>query len=159
MKTPFASLFIASTMALAPISFAEDAPNPDLEFETARDVIWEKELSIYAGRGDGDLGPYISNLAEGYSAWPPHMPTPNSADDMYAAAERMTEQTEEELEMEFVSFTLNGTTAIIYYQTHMTRNGAGDVVDNRYEVTHTWAYEDGVWKVLGGMARSRPDRD
>ena len=38
MKTPFASLFIASTMALAPMSFAEDAPNPDLEFETARAV-------------------------------------------------------------------------------------------------------------------------
>ena len=158
MKTPFASLFIASTMALAPMSFAEDAPNPDLEFETARDVIWEKELSIYAGRGDGDLGPYISNLAEGYSAWPPHMPTPNSADDMYAAAERMTEQAEEELEMEFVSFTLNGTTAIIYYQTHMTRNGAGDVVDNRKEVTNTWAYQAGVGRVLGGVARRRRGR-
>ncbi|HBH91478.1 DUF4440 domain-containing protein [Ponticaulis sp.] len=159
MKTTFASLMIASTLAIAPTSFADDAPNPDLEFETARDIIWEKELSIYSGRGDGDLGPYISNLAEGYSAWPPHMSTPNSAEDMYVAAERMTEQTEEELEMEFVSFTLKGTTAIIYYQTHMTRNGDGEVVDNRYEVTHTWAYEDGAWMVLGGMARSRPDRD
>lgn len=159
MKSALTGLYIASAIAFAPMSFADETSNPDLEFEAAKDIIWEKELSIYSGRGNGDLGPYISNLAEGYSAWPPHMSTPNSAEAMYAAAERMTDQTEEELSMEFVSFTLNGTTAIIYYQTHMTRNGAGEEVDHRYEVTHTWAYENGAWKVLGGMARSRPDRD
>ena len=77
---------------------------------------------------------------------------------MHASVDRMSGMDQEELAMELVSFTLNGTTAIIYYQTHMTRSGNGDPVDARYEVTHTWAYEDGVWKVLGGMARSKPDR-
>lgn len=158
MKMKFAGLCLAAAMACTPMSLADEATNPDLEYETAKDIIWTKELGIYAGRGEGNLLPYVENLATGYSAWPPHMPTPNSAEDMHASVDRMSGMDQEELAMEFVSFTLNGTTAIIYYQTHMTRSGNGDPVDARYEVTHTWTYEDGVWKVLGGMARSRPDR-
>ena len=150
---------MAAAISLSPVAAADEAANPELEYETAKDIIWNLELGIYSGRGEGNLQPYVDNLAEGYSAWPPHQATPNDAEAMKAGLERMKGQDQEELAMEFVSFTLNGTTAIIYYQTHMTRTGAGDPVDARYEVTHTWAYEDGAWKVLGGMARARPDRD
>ena len=159
MRSTIAAVGLSIAMAVVPMASADETVNPDLDYETAKDIIWNLELGIYEGRGQGNLMPYVENLATGYSAWPPHMAVPNDADAMKAGVERLKGQDQEELEMEFVSFTLNGTTAIIYYQTHMTRTGSGAPIDARYEVTHTWAYEDGAWKVLGGMARTRPDRD
>jgi len=159
MKRIIASIAMAAATFVVSPAIADDAANPDLEYEAAKDIIWNLELGIYEGRGNGDLTPYVENLAAGYSAWPPHMSTPNDAEAMKQAVDGLKGIDQEELDMEFVSFTLNGTTAIIYYQTHMTRTGAGNPIDARYEVTHTWTYEDGAWKVLGGMARARPDRN
>lgn len=143
----------------------EDALAPDasvladVSFEQARDVIWEKELAVYEGRSRGDISIYVSNTADGYSAWPPFSPTPYGRETLQANGGGTNGGTQEQLAMDLVSFTLNGESAIIYYKTHMTRAADGTQVDYRYEVTHTWVVEDGDWKVLGGMARAMPDRE
>src|SRR3546814_20764037 len=65
---------------------------------------------------------------------------------------------QERLQMTLAGFAMNGDTAGIYYNTHRTRRSDGTPADDRFEVTHTWVREDGVWKVFGGMARAMPPR-
>lgn len=129
-----------------------------MSYDEAKDIIWTKEQAIYAGRGNGDLSMYLANTADGYAAWPPYSTTPTDRAKLEEGAIAMKGLDQEELKMEFVDFVLNGSSAIIYYQTHMTMTGDGRLVDYRYEVTHTWTVEDGEWRVLGGMARSTPER-
>ena len=167
MKTLLLSLF-ASAMLTGCQTVAEDGASGQaatvpagapMSAEAARDAIWAKELAVYEGRGRGDISIYVSNTAEGYSAWPPFSPVPYGRETLQANGGGTNGGTEEKLAMELVSFTLNGESAIIYYKTHMTRAADGTPVDYRYEVTHTWVLEDGNWKVLGGMARAMPDRE
>ena len=145
---------MASEDTLAPGASVTD----DFSFEEARDAIWKKELAVYEGRSRGDISIYVSNTADGYSAWPPFSPTPYGRETLQANGGGTNGGTQEQLAMDLVSFTLNGESAIIYYKTHMTRAADGTPVDYRYEVTHTWVVEEGDWKVLGGMARAMPDR-
>ncbi len=135
-----------------------DATEPDNLADIARDEIWAKELAIYEARGEGDISVYVSNTADGFSAWPPFTDAPYGRETLEKNGGGTNGGNQEELSMELVSFTLNGDSAIIYYQTHMTRSADGTPVDYRYEVTHTWMNDDGDWKVLGGMARATPDR-
>ena len=121
---------------------AESAGLADMTFEEARDAVWAKELAVYEGRSRGDITAYVSNTAEGYSAWPPFSPTPYGRDTLQANGAGTNGGTEEELTMDLVSFVLNGESAIIYYQTHMTRAADGTPVDYRFEVTHTWVCDD-----------------
>lgn len=127
-------------------------------WQAAKDAIWPLELSIYAGRSKGDLSLYLANTAANYVAWPPFNEVPKGNDGLKATGEAMAGKTQEKLEMIFLDLALNGNTAVIYYKTHRTMLADGTPVDQRYEVTHTWVMQDGTWKVLGGMARIRPDR-
>src|SRR3546814_18600375 len=65
---------------------------------------------------------------------------------------------QERLQMTLAGFAMNGDTAVIYYNTHRPRRSDGTPADDRFEVTHTWAREDGVRKVFGGMDRVIPPR-
>jgi hypothetical protein len=127
--------------------------------EQVRAEIWAKELAIYAGRGDGNLQPYIDALATDYIAWPPFREEPAGAAGLENLALRMRGQDQEELEMTFLDFSLNGDTASIYYKTHRTRSADGSPANDFYEVIHVWVREDGVWRVFGGMARDKPERE
>lgn len=127
--------------------------------EQVRDHIWAQELAIYAGRGDGNLQPYLDALASDYKAWPPFRHTPAGGEGLEDLAVRMRGQDEEELEMTFLDFSLNGNTASIYYKTHRTRSADGSPANDFYEVIHVWVKEAGVWRVFAGMARDMPDRD
>jgi hypothetical protein len=124
----------------------------------ARNGIWAKEQSIYAGRGKGDLQPYLSSLAKGYLSWPPLAAKPEGEDGLKATQRKMAGHAAESLAMTLDDFTLNGDTAIIYYHTHRSRLADGTPADETWEVTHSWVREDGQWKVLGGMARIAPKR-
>jgi hypothetical protein len=125
---------------------------------TAQAEIWAKEKAIYAARGAGNLKPYIDNVASNYLAWPPFSPVPTGVGALKQASPKMAVENKELLEMEFVSFALNGDAAVIYYKTHRTRLPDGTAADERFEVTHSWVREGGQWKVYGGMARAQPDR-
>lgn len=127
--------------------------------EQVRAEIWEKELGIYAGRGDGNLQPYIESLATDYMAWPPFREDPADAEGLEDLALRMRGQDQEELEMTFLDFSLNGYTASIYYKTHRTRSADGSPANDFYEVIHVWVRENGVWRVFAGMARDKPERE
>ena len=127
--------------------------------EQIRDELWAKELAIYEGRSRGDLTAYLSNLSTGYMAWPPFDEVPKGSDGLQATSRRLAGTGSERLEMTFLDLAVNGDTAIIYYKTHRTMLPDGSPVDQHYEVTHTWVREQGEWKVMGGMARIRPDRD
>jgi len=134
------------------------AAAPPSAVAAARDTIWTKEQSIYAGRGKGDLAPYLSALAAGYLSWPPFDPKPKGEDGIKATQRKMAGHAEEALAMTLDDFTLHGDTAIIYYHTHRSRLADGTPADETWEVTHSWVREDGAWKVLGGMARIAPKR-
>ncbi len=123
--------------------------------QAVQDEIWAKEQAIYAARAHGDLRPYIESIATDYKAWPPFRPAPAGVEGLNQLKTQMATQTREKLEMQFVDLALNGDAAVIYYQTHRTMLPDGTPVDERFDVTHSWVREHGVWKVLGGMARAR----
>ena len=153
--SPF--MLAAMVAALA----AQTSPAPPRESvaqEKARAEIWAKEQAIYRERGRGNLRPYIDNVASNYLAWPPFSSVPTGVDALQKAQPKMAVDNKEVLQMEFVSFALNGDAAIIYYRTHRTRLPNGAPVDERFEVTHSWVREGGRWKVYGGMARAEPER-
>lgn len=118
-------------------------------------LLWAKEQSIYTARGHGDLKPYIESAAKDYAAWPPFRTAPAGMEGLNEMQRTMKTQTQEKLEMHFISLALSGAAAVIYYQTHRTMLPDGTPTDERFDVTHTWAREGGTWKVLGGMARAR----
>jgi ketosteroid isomerase-like protein len=124
----------------------------------AQAEIWAKEQAIYKARGQGDLRAYIDNVAADYRAWPPYSARPTGVAALRTAQPRMAAQNQEILVMEFVDFAYAGDAAVIYYQTHRTRLPNGNPVDERFEVTHSWVWRGGAWKVLGGMARAMPVR-
>jgi hypothetical protein len=126
--------------------------------ERVRAEIWAKELAVYAGRGDGNLQPYLDALATDYKAWPPFREVPAGASGLEDLALRMQGQDQEELAMTFLDFSLNGDTATIYYKTHRTRLPDGSPANDFYEVIHVWVREERVWRVFAGMARDRPER-
>lgn len=121
-------------------------------------IIWGKEQSIYAARGRGDMGPYKASLAHEYAAWPPTTALPMGPQNltMKLAGSDVTNQ--EVLTMKFVRIVINGDAAVIYYSTHRTRMASGAPVDERFEVTHSWVYQDNAWRIMGGMARATPAR-
>ena len=149
-------LVVAMIMAASPV---DDAPFRETPAQAAaRTEIWAKEQAIYHARGRGDLKPYIDNVAGNYLAWPPFSAVPTGVGALRQAQSTMAVENKEVLQMEFVSFALNGDAAIIYYKTHRTRLPNGAPADERFEVTHSWVRENGQWKVYGGMARVQPDR-
>ncbi len=148
-------LFALATVAAMSANTMVPAP-PDQA--KAQSEIWAKEKAIYAARGVGNLKPYIDNVASNYLAWPPFSPVPTGVGALQQEQPKMAVENKELLEMEFVSFALNGDAAIIYYKTHRTRLPDGRPADERFEVTHSWVSEAGQWKVYGGMARAQPDR-
>jgi hypothetical protein len=154
----FVLLLVACVATLA--AQATVATDESAEYrEQVRAEIWAKEIAIYAGRGDGNLQPYIEALATDYMAWPPFRDTPADAEGLEDLALRMRGQDQEELEMTFLDFSLNGNTASIYYKTHRTRSADGSPANDFYEVIHVWVKEDGIWRVFAGMARDTPKRD
>lgn len=137
---------------------ASPSDHHDQRWQSVKDEIWSHELSIYAGRSHGDLKPYLASTARGYLAWPPFDEVPRGNNGLKATGRAMAGKTHEKLKMTFLDMSLNGDTAVIYYKTHRTMLADGTAVDQHYEVTHTWVKQDGQWKVLGGMARARPQR-
>lgn len=145
-------------MMLLALALAAASPIPAATDAAARDTIWAKEQSIYAGRGKGDLEPYLSALATGYLSWPPFDAKPKGENGIRATQRKMAGKADESLAMTFDDFTQHGDMAIIYYHTHRSRLADGTPTDETWEVTHSWVRENGEWKVLGGMARIAPKR-
>lgn len=151
-------LTLAFALGVAATADAEAPTGHDARWEAVKQAIWTKELAIYEGRGRGDLSLYLGNTATNYIAWPPFNEVPKGNDGLRATGAQMAGKTKERLEMTFLDLALNGDTAVVYYKTHRTMRADGTPADERFEVTHTWVMQDGTWKVLGGMARARPDR-
>ena len=147
-----AALVSTACHAEAPV-----VPTPE-DKAAAQAEIWEKEQAIYAARGRGDIGAYLSNTATDYLAWSPLRAQPEGNDGLRKTGEMLEGKDQERLKMTLAGFAMNGDTAVIYYNTHRTSRSDGTPADDRFEVTHTWVREDGVWKVFGGMARATPPR-
>lgn len=148
----------ACAVLLASLAAADPDTGGHADRARVRDEIWARELAIYAGRGAGDLRPYLQALASDYRAWPPFRERPAGAEGLQDLAVRMRGQDQEELEMTLLAFSLNGDTASVYYETHRTRRADGSPADDHYEVVHVWVREAGDWRVFAGMARERPER-
>jgi hypothetical protein len=146
----FSAWFCCLLAAPSARSETAGATNPDKAAIQAQ--IWSKEQAIYAGRGRGDLEPYITNTSKLYVSWPPTVAAPMNYAQLNMSKPKPGYD-HEQLTMTLMDFALSGDTGIIYYRTHMTMRADGTPTDLTYNVTHTWTREDGVWRVLGGMAR------
>lgn len=146
---------VAVTLAVLSVAPAASAQQTKAQ---AQAEIWSKEQAIYKARGQGNLKPYIDNVATDYLAWPPFAAAPTGVGALNKSQSKMAVENKELLKMEFVSFAMNGDAAIIYYSTYRTRLPNGAPADERFEVTHSWVRQDGQWKVYGGMARAKPVR-
>ena len=149
---------IGATLLVGLLAMANPSVARPPDKVQAQAAIWALEQSIYAARGRGDMGPYQAGLARDYLAWPPFRATPAGAEGIASLQRTMVTENKEVLTMEFVGFAMNGDAAVIYYQTHRSRLPNGTEVDERFEVTHSWVWQDGRWKVMGGMARATPKR-
>jgi len=150
-KPALALALLAAVWSAAAV--AEAPPAPAFTREEAQAAIWAKEQAIYGGRARGEIDNYVNATADDYAAWPPGMPEPIRVTDLNAARASMASRNQELLAMEYVDMSLSGNTAVIYYRTHRTRLGTGEVVDERFNVTHTWVHNGEDWQVLGGLAR------
>lgn len=142
---------------LVPVAAVVAAP-PHQTPKQVQAIIWAKEQAIYAARGRGDMGPYKASLARDYAAWPPTTAQPMGPANLTLKQSGSTVINQELLTMQFVKIVINGDAAVIYYTTHRTRLPTGAPVDERFEVTHSWVFQDGAWRVMGGMARATPVR-
>jgi hypothetical protein len=149
---PLPALLVLAALMPATLTPAAAQAQTAAETDAARAQVWALEQSIYAGRAKGNLSAYNDNLAKGYLAWPPVSDKPLGPTVLHNAASKL-HASQEKLDMQFVDFSMNGNTAVIYYTTHRTRLADGTAVDNRFETTHTWIREDGKWHVFAGMAR------
>jgi hypothetical protein len=145
---------LVTLCAPSPAALSQTA-SPVLERDAVKAEIWAKEQAIYAGRGRGDLGPYIASTSKHYVSWPPTVKAPMDYSKL-SMSKPGPGMDHEQLAMTFMDFALSGDTAVIYYRTHMTVRADGAPTDLTYDVTHTWTREDGVWRVVGGMARLEP---
>jgi hypothetical protein len=123
--------------------------------------IWKMESAIFEGRGRGDLSNYLDVTSSQYLGWPPVLDKPLSL-EKFRSEENMGQSTAlrgEVITFEKNGFTMNENTAITYFTSHRTRMGEGMAVngsrdvDEYYENTHIWTFEDGKWRLIGGMAR------
>ncbi|MEM7704412.1 MAG: nuclear transport factor 2 family protein [Pseudomonadota bacterium] len=126
------------------------------DLDAAREEIWGKEQAIYAARGDGDLQTYINNTSEHYMGWPPGWDQPSGLEKLREGAKGFIQYKEEELTMTFGDITFSGDTAVIYYSTHRTRMPTGEAVDQRFEIIHVWTREEGEWRLVGALGRTKP---
>ncbi len=121
----------------------------------ARDAIWAKEQRIYQGRAEAGLTYYLENTSDRYVGWPPGLAKPSNLDSLRKSSAGVNRKNSEKLEMSFTDFTLQDSTAVIYYQTHRTVMPDGTAVDERFDVIHVWVREGADWKLIGAMARTR----
>ena len=156
IRTAFILAALTTALPLAAVAAQDTGANQTKA--QAQAEIWAKEQQIYAARGKGDISVYQANAATDYLAWPPLRATPEGNDGLSKTGRELAGKNQEMLAMHLTGFALNGTTAVIYYDTHRTRRSDGTPADDRFEVTHTWVREGGTWKVFGGMARATPAR-
>jgi hypothetical protein len=169
-------LIASAMMALAAAGCNAQAPSdtqqaqaPAVAIDTREraiieEEIWAIEASIFEGRGRGDLSNYLNAASGSYLGWPPVLPKPLNLDG-FKSPENMNGAIAlrgEKITFVRNGFTMNDTTAITYFTSHRTMLGEGFAVDGvrevdeYYENTHIWTFEDGAWRLIGGMARKLP---
>jgi hypothetical protein len=143
-------LALALTAALGPSLACGQAPTDE---EAAKNTIWQKELAIYKGRGEGDLSIYLNSTSNQYVGWPPGAKIPADLLGLRKMAKSVSGLNQERLTMELADFTLSGDTAVIYYHTHRTTLPNGEPTDQRYAICHVWVREQGEWRLIGAHGR------
>ncbi len=144
------SQVLAVLVVMLPLSVSAQTPD---DIEAAKNTIWEKELAIYKGRGEGDLSIYLNSTSEKYVGWPPGARAPADLSGLRKMASSVAGLNQERLTMELADFTMSGDTAVIYYHTHRTVLPNGDPTDQRYAICHVWVREQGVWRLIGAHGR------
>jgi hypothetical protein len=156
LRFPLATLTaLLLVPAFVPARAQQPGPVVDAAVAAARDAIWEKEKKIYKGRAEAGLTYYLQNTSDRYVGWPPGLSKPASLEGLRKSSAGVNRKNSEKLEMSLTDFTMQDSTAVIYYQTHRTMLPNGTVVDERFDVIHVWVREGADWKLIGAMARTR----
>ncbi|MEM8984999.1 MAG: hypothetical protein AAGC71_18460 [Pseudomonadota bacterium] len=157
--TVLAIALLTGVSACAPDATApeERATSPSVAAVEA--LIWEKELAIFAGRGNGTIEPYLNSASDAYLGWPPVLPAPTNLDALKASADAAVALQGEVSNLSRKGFSLTGDTALMYFLNHRTRLGDGmadegeRAVDEYYENIHVWQRQNNDWQLIGGFAR------
>jgi hypothetical protein len=144
-----------ASSADAPAAAPPTAAPVSAEFAAARDAVWEKEKKIYQGRAEAGLTYYLQNTSDRYVGWPPGLAKPSNLEALRKSSAGVNRKNSEKLELTFTDFTLQDSTAVIYYQTHRTMLPNGTPVNERFDTIHVWVREGADWKLIGAMARPR----
>ncbi|MEM9533746.1 MAG: hypothetical protein AAGA23_22695 [Pseudomonadota bacterium] len=152
-------LVLFAWLILAGCAISPENPDAVQTADAARAEIWEKELAIFTGRGQGDISNYLNVASGEYLGWPPVLPSPTSLDSLRASADQAIALRGEVSNLTQKGFTLSGDTALMYFLNHRTRLGEGMAdeaqrdVSEYYENVHVWVRRDGQWQLVGGFAR------
>jgi ketosteroid isomerase-like protein len=148
----FAPVLAAGLMAVATMGAAAHAQTAE-ETAKAKALIFDMEQKIYADRGTGSIQYYADHTSPHYLGWPPTSAKPIPRQALSNVNNGSIKGSKEKITTELVDFTLEGDTALIYYENHRTARGDGTPVDERFSNIHVWVKRGDKWMLVGGMAR------
>jgi len=122
--------------------------------DSVEEIIWAKELAIFAGRAQGNIQPYIDVVHPGFLAWAALTDAPVTRQqfiERYTAVDPLSPGEEVTLKRNAIS--IEPSLAIVYFTTHRTRRPGGEAVDEYFENIHVWSLHEGDWKVIASMSR------
>jgi len=122
--------------------------------DNIENIIWAKELAIFAGRAQGNIQPYVDLAHPGFLAWAALTDAPVNREQFirrYASADSLP--LGEKVTLKRNAISLEPSLAIVYFTTHRTRRPGGEVVDEHFENIHVWSLYEDEWKVIASMSR------
>ena len=141
-------VLILALSAVGSSAFAQSAE----EIAKAKAEIWAKERTIYAYENRNLGGDYYYSIsAENYLGWVYGTPKPFRKPK--APPTPLKTPTKEVITPEITDFTLQGSTAILYYTNHRTMLRDGTPVDQYFPNIHVFIRENNDWKLLASMSR------
>lgn len=160
----FAAAIICGFLGVLAFEMPANAQHPGADPALAdAEQLMLYERTIYTRRGLGDMDYYASLMHPNYTGWPPMMDRPMSPRTLPKGA---TDGTSERLLGEEIDFypmdvVFAGDMAMTYFVGHrIVKGGTLEPSDEYFDNIHVWVKEDdGVWYLMGGMARSMPPEE
>ncbi|HLV02570.1 MAG TPA: nuclear transport factor 2 family protein [Acidobacteriota bacterium] len=120
-------------------------------------TVWREEESYWKSLAAGDVNSYLRLFHEEFISWPCESPRPSDK----PAVRQMLENLKKSYRL--LSYELNplsirvvGDTAVVYYFVRYVVEAHGEQIEDTRRISHTWIFQDGGWKIMGGMSSTSP---
>ncbi len=123
---------------------------------TAAEAIWRLEQAYWEYNRDADYEKIVDSWHDRFLGWPDAEPQPIDKEEGKRYVRRLfTEPASYTFEIERAGVQIKENVAVNHYTVHITTNDAsGEDSTKSMRITHTWLWENGAWKVLGGMSNA-----